>query len=325
MAAVIDESIPAQYKELFGILKEDSKINGLNKKKNKNRKTERDFYEDTINNENDNTVPDTGDLYYESITRTKKLPYNRETYLAECKKKADHGSKNPLNFIVTKVETHYAPKVLTYLYEKNRPAYINNSYLTTVGVVNPKKKGSNNSSGNKSDQQQQQQQVKYKDVICVRGRTIPLNPGEKSKTVVAYVKYTLPNYGPRVYFEAREGFNDFSYIESNETLNVIDPSAQVSEMKSCDGVDRFVRWLQNYMFTKKNIKKNGRTYDTSNAMEEDGGGKFDFSESISTYNTINPDNFISYSYLFNVPGYKSLWGRIPEPEENGPDRHILEV
>jgi len=254
-----------------------------------------------------------------------RKPYDRDSYLAGCKMRAQSGTKEKIRFIITNVETHYAPKTISNLYNNiyssfkkgdtlKEPSYLKNHYLTTVGAIFKKNNDSQNGNGNGNGANYTQ----YKDVIFLRGKTIPTKPGEISKTVMSYIKYNIPNYGPRFYIEAREGFESASYKESLETLFLLPHECHVSEMdnSNANGVAKFVRWIQNYMYTKKMIKKNGKCKNPDND---------DFSRDIKTNNIVNPNDILAYVDFYNTPGFKSLWGRIPEPEENGPDRHIIEV
>lgn len=231
---------------------------------------------------NDKSIDNGGEKYYNTTKRNYSIyKYDRSDYLKKCLEKStmvDNNKKLPLlNFIITRVETHYPPKVISNLYTDGngiKKRYPDN-FLIKYG-----KEGN-----------------QYKDLIFVRGRTIPTEPTTKSKTVFAYINYKNP-YGPKIYLESREGFENAIYSQTQKMMDYLDPEANVGYCK--DGVDKFIRWIQNYMYTKMKSNNKGSNY-------------------------INPSSILTYTYYENIPKYKTMWGRIPEPEEGGPNRYIIEL
>jgi hypothetical protein len=251
-----------------------------------------DIDHDNLDENEDLNIGDLSKVYYRTTRSVPHVPYEREKYLKECNHRSKTAGPFPkLNFIITKVETQYPPNIIHNFYQSNYRLDSTNHFLIRQG----------------------KQDGKFKDMIFVRGRTIPTIEFPKSKTVLAYVDYKLP-YGPKIYLEAREGFDDCStcsYEELSEISQRIDPAASVTNCR--DGVSKFIRWIQNYLFVKLNQQKESLNMN---------GSKNDYSKQRVYF---DPNCILSYTYLYNIPGYKSVWGRIPDPEEGGPDRHIIEV
>jgi DNA polymerase elongation subunit (family B) len=235
-------------------------------------------------------------LYYKTTKRANLALYNRDAYLQECKdrtRKCDPNSS--VNIIITKVETQYVPSVINDIFSKeNIETQIYGIKSKHFLVEHGKQDG------------------KFKDLIFVRGKTIPTQSNPISKTVLAYVSYKWP-YGPKIYLESREGFDDYaSYEEVQQVQSMIDTEANVSNCSS--GPSKFIRWIQNYMFMKTQERKRLRESGMDN-YSSDANNNFYF----------DPNSILSFSYALNVPGYKSVWGRIPDPDDDGPNRHILEI
>jgi DNA polymerase elongation subunit (family B) len=241
--------------------------------------------------------------YHPGVTRRVKPGprHDPEVQKQLCKKEASSGLRAPINFYITAVETLNATKMYPFdkLYAReDQPDYIEHGAVTNIGTVTELSQYSN------------AQSSRYKDLIFFRGRKCP--NGNQVFGVVDYSDYNeidnVMTFGPRFYVEAREGFDGFSYSNSFDKDDILPSEAK--EYKSTDSVDKFIRWVQNYMFVKQKNKQPD-IYTPIDPKQR-------------SYIT-NPNSIISYCTRFNEEGYKTFYGYVPDKENHGPDRYVLEI
>lgn len=255
------------------------------------------------------------DLYYNTRAYITKFtppfrapipkPYIRSQYLEECARVSRSGKNPPLQFFVYSREVIYRKKQFANvaLNQQNsnngsRPTMPSDHYIKTHARVKT------HATVTDID----------KDVILLRGRTL-----HGGHPVFAFIDYHHDDISPCFYVEAREGFDDATYNELPDVLGTVRPhhlsiaqgfggSMESSKTHKPTGVDKFVRWLQNFMYHALSPKKN--EYGKAHVPKD---------------HLIDPNIIVSYTWLHNVPGAKTMYGYTPDPSEGGPNRSIIKV
>jgi hypothetical protein len=234
------------------------------------------------------------------------LVYKRSEYLKQCESNAHKGlglvSRTPLRFFLYGRETIYKKKhfqgVSTNDKDQTKHHFSPDNYFEKHGKVKV------NGVMTRTD----------KDVIMLRGRTL-----EGDAPVFAFLEYDHAEFSPCFYVEAMEGFDNSSYTELPEVIAITSKhNLSISQSfgggmattahRKPDGVDKFIRWIQNYMFYA--LSSGGRNGHNGHQTEEC---------------LIDPSIIISYAYMYNHPGAKTIYGYTPEPSQGGPNRYFIKV
>lgn len=230
------------------------------------------------------------------------LVYKRADYLKQCEHNARSGTRVPLRFFLYGRESIYRKKhfqnVSMNERDQTRHHFSKDNYFAKYGKVKI------NGVTTQTD----------KDVIMLRGRSL-----EGDIPVFAFLEYDNADISPCFYVESMEGFDGFSYDELPEVTAVVTKhklaisqnfggGMATTPYRTPDAVDKFVRWVQNYMF-----------YSLSS------GGRNGYNGHETESCLIDPAIIVSYSYLYNHPGARTMYGYTPDPEHGGPNRHFIKV
>jgi hypothetical protein len=250
------------------------------------------------------------DLYYNNRSFITKFsppfrtpppePYIRSQYLAECAHKAKSGKKEPLRFFVYSREVIYRKKYFPHVAINPNENYHNLPVMPSDNYINAHGKVKTYGAVSTID----------KDVIMLRGRTL-----DGGHPVFAFIDYNHDDISPCFYLEAREGFDNASYKElpgvaEHARKNKLAIDQKFGGSLGAPGssvADKFVRWIQNYMYYALTAKVPNSKAD------------------VPKNHLVDPNVIVSYTYLYNHPGARTIYGYTPDPECGGPNRYIIKV
>jgi DNA polymerase elongation subunit (family B) len=263
--------------------------------------------------------------------------YNRNDGLSKAKKESEKIPKENRKkqfFFFNHCETIYAPYHFQEEYVSKIPGkeptirLEDNLLLGMSTLVDGRIKGRDREDIESSKKKNLEY---HRDLIFFRGRTL-----DDGRPVYALVDYDVSSYGPTMFLEAREGFDVSSYMEDEKTVvSLPSRNHEVNGLsEETPGHVKFVRWFQNYMFgkiseanpfgnyikTKLYAKKNSNK---SLSASSDGGE--DDCERSSCFPLVEPWTIKSFLLHKNRKGIKTIYGYIPEPEDGGPDRYVLQL
>lgn len=295
------------------------------------------------NNNNASGIPLTNLPGYDVIAREKDpnsyVSYVRKTTLDDATSYASIGKEHrrPQFFSVNHVETIYPPSFFEKEYLPKEPGCRPSKVLKDNAILNLSRVVSGDLHPKILEKNDKCLEY-YRDMVFMRGRTL-----DGGRPVYAFLDYDFRDYGPRIYLEAREGFENATYVEETQVTDNVsryrDSKATISSLcSSSNGVSghcRFVRWLQNYMFSKicnlncngkyKNRDRIGSGYSSNAEGEGDEEGEEGGERKWTPSTIVEPWMIKSFVLHRNRKGIKTLYGHVPEPERGGPDRHVIQI